>query len=512
MENFDCIPIRRALISVSDKTGLVDLARVLTDQNVEILSTGGTASFLREQGIPVRDVQDVTGFPEMMDGRIKTLHPRIHGGLLGRRDNTAHMRAMDEQKIPTIDLLVVNLYPFEEVAKKPGVTRETLIENIDIGGPAMLRSAAKNHDFVAVLCDPAQYGEFLQQFQLSRGSTRPYRQQLAMRVFARTAAYDEAILGALATEGVILRYGENPHQKARVRPNPRDELALATQKPLQGKELSFNNLLDADAAFFALRCLMDGRSDDQFGAIVIKHGTPCGAALGITLRDASERAIASDPTSAFGGIVALSHEVDGRTASSLSPIFLELVLAPSFSEDSLGIFSRKKDLRLLSLSNLLTSKLPEESCRSIAGGYLHQTHDYPFLGMRSARVVSNRTPSEHEWKALDLAFRLSIPTRSNAITLCSEHQLLAAGAGQTSRVDSVRIAINKAKQLNHQLSGCALGSDAFFPFADGIEEAASAGISAIAQPGGSKRDEDVIAAANAHDIAMVFTEERHFRH
>ena len=532
-------PVRRALLSVSDKTGLVDLAQVLASQDVEILSTGGTARLLREHGITVIDVADYTGFPEMLDGRVKTLHPAIHGGLLARRDVSAHMSALTEHNLGTIDLVVVNLYPFEQVLQRGDASFAELVENIDIGGPSMLRSAAKNHNDVTVICDPQDY-PMVQGALLEGGTTKEQRVQLALKVFARTAAYDAAIAKGLRDnvggtspsvssaspektdlkesfelEGQrheLLRYGENPHQLAAVYTNPQDAVQLAGAPLLQGKALSYNNLLDAEAAFFSLRCLTDEAASDDASVVVIKHGTPCGAAQGSGLLETWQDALSGDPVSAFGGIVASNQPIDGPTAEAMSKIFLEVIVAPGFSEEARTILARKTNLRLLSVPNLTAGELPTWALRSLPGGFLVQQHDRPFTKMQEAEVVTKRQPTAEEWRALDIAFRMSAAVRSNAITLVQGKKLIGSGGGQTSRVDSVRLAIEKANAHEHTLQGAALGSDAFFPFADGVEAAARAGIAAIAQPGGSKRDAEVIEAADAQGLTMVFTGERHFRH
>lgn len=541
MSNLDVVSLRRALISVSDKTGIVDLGRALAARKVEILSTGGTAKALKDAGIAVREVSDFTGFPEMLDGRVKTLHPKIHGGLLGRRDLPDHVEQMKKHGVEPIDLVVVNLYPFEKVAGQSDALWEELIENIDIGGPSMLRSAAKNHDAVTVVCDPRDYAEVIASVELQGGTTRAQRRKLALKVFEHTARYDGAIASRLALRTELelppdevepcakaglgptfamvaertssLRYGENPHQLAavyRTRPERDTALDLAGAPPLQGKELSYNNLLDADAAIFALRCLVDGTQAP--GAVVIKHNTPCGAARASSTKEAWTRALAGDPVSAFGGIVAFSTPVDADTAAAMGDVFLELILAPGFTPDARAFFAKKTALRLLEIPNLATAPLPHLAVRSIPGGLLVQEHDRPTLDVRSGKVVTKRAPTEAEWKALDVAFRLCAPVKSNAITFVKDEMLLSAGGGQTSRVDSVKIAVAKAKEHKHDLDGAALGSDAFFPFADGLQAAMDAGITAVAQPGGSKRDDEVIAAADKHGVAMVFTGKRHFRH
>ncbi|MCC7071231.1 MAG: bifunctional phosphoribosylaminoimidazolecarboxamide formyltransferase/IMP cyclohydrolase [Deltaproteobacteria bacterium] len=537
MTAIDVVPVRRALVSVSDKTGLAELGRALAASEVEVLSTGGTAKALREAGCTVREVADFTGFPEMLDGRVKTLHPKIHGGLLGRRDDPKHLAQMEAHGIVPIDLVVVNLYPFEKIAGQADAHWDELIENIDIGGPSMLRSAAKNHDAVAVVCDPADYSELLAALDVAGGTTLAERRKWALKVFARTAAYDGAIAARLALKveqeagadaepcvkaglGPVLslvgsrtsslRYGENPHQLAAVYTTPGDALDLAGATPLQGKELSYNNLLDADAAVFALKCLTEGNKGPA--AAIIKHNTPCGAARGVDLLSAWKGALAGDPVSAFGGIVAFSHEVDGATAAAMAEVFLEVIVAPAFSADARAAFAKKSALRLLEVENLATAPLPRLAFRSVAGGLLVQEHDRPTLDVRGGRVVTKRGPTDAEWESLDLAFRLCAPVKSNAITLVKDGMLLAAGGGQTSRVDSAKIAVAKAAEHKHDVRGAALGSDAFFPFADGLQVGIDAGVTAVAQPGGSKRDEEVIAAADQAGIAMVFTGRRHFRH
>lgn len=538
MTSLDVVTLRRALLSVSDKTGIVDLGRALSVRGVEILSTGGTAKALKDAGIDVREVSDFTGFPEMLDGRVKTLHPKIHGGLLGRRDLPDHVAQMQKHGIEPIDLVVVNLYPFEKVAGQSDALWEELIENIDIGGPSMLRSAAKNHDAVTVVCDPADYPEVIASIELQSGTTRAQRRKLALKVFQHTARYDGAIAARLALRTELelppdevepcakaglgpvlasviertssLRYGENPHQQAAVYRSRGEALDLAGAVPLQGKELSYNNLLDADAALFALRCLVDGTTAP--GAVVVKHNTPCGAARASSTKEAWTRALAGDPVSAFGGIVAFSTPVDGDTAAAMGDIFLEVIVAPAFTAEARAFLAKKSALRLLEIQNLVTAPLPHLAMRSIPGGLLVQEHDRPTLDVRSGRVVTKRAPTEEEWRALDVAFRLCAPVKSNAITFVKDEMLLSAGGGQTSRVDSVKIAVAKAKEHKHGLQGAALGSDAFFPFADGLLAAVEAGITTVAQPGGSKRDDEVIAAADKHGVAMVFTGRRHFRH
>ena len=542
----DVLPIRRALISVSDKAGLAVLAAALVRRNVEVLSTGGTAKALREYGCKVTEVADYTGFPEMLDGRVKTLHPKIHGGLLARRDFPAHMEHIAAHDIAPIDLVVVNLYPFEKIAGQADASWEELIENIDIGGPSMLRSAAKNHDAVTVICDPADYDDVIVALDVVGGTAHAQRRRLALKVFARTAAYDAAIAARLTLKHELeqpedrrepcasaglgeflpligkrtasLRYGENPHQQAAVYKTTTSakELDLASIEPLQGKELSYNNLLDADAALYALRCLVDGSGDGPAAAVVIKHNTPCGAARAATPTLAWQHALAGDPVSAFGGIVAFATAVDGACAKAMSDTFLELIVAPRFDDEAREVLSRKSQLRLLEIPGLMTRPLPRHAVRSIPGGLLVQQHDRVPLTVRNGTVATTRQPTEAEWLALDLAWRLCAPVKSNAITLVNavdgQVRLVGAGGGQTSRVDSARIAVAKATEHGHSLVNAAAGSDAFFPFADGLVVLADAGITAVAQPGGSKRDDEVVAAANARGMTMVLMGTRHFRH
>lgn len=540
----DVVPIRRALVSVSDKTGLAAFAHALARAQVEVLSTGGTAKILREHGVNVVDVADYTGFPELLDGRVKTLHPKIHGGLLGRRDFPTHLAQMASHQIAPIDLVVVNLYPFEKIAGQADASWDELIENIDIGGPSMLRSAAKNHDSVAVVCDPLDYDDVIIALDVGGGTAHALRRRLALKAFARTAAYDAAIAARLALKHELelpedhrescavgglgpvypvvgqraasLRYGENPHQHAAVYRHGHAELDLAGAQPLQGKELSYNNLLDADAAIFALRCLVDGAHTSPSAAVVIKHTTPCGAARGQSAAHAWALAKSGDPVSAYGGIVAFSSPVDGACARALVETFLEVVIAPDFDNDAQEILREKPQVRLLAIPDLMKRPLPRHTLRSIPGGLLVQQADSVPRDVRDGTVVTKRSPTETEWLALDVAWRVCAAVKSNAITLALHDdgvaRLIGAGAGQTSRVDSARIAVQKAAEHGHRLQGAVAGSDAFFPFPDGLIVLADAGITAIAQPGGSKRDHDVIAAADARGIAMVMLGERHFRH
>ncbi|MBM4283604.1 MAG: bifunctional phosphoribosylaminoimidazolecarboxamide formyltransferase/IMP cyclohydrolase, partial [Deltaproteobacteria bacterium] len=481
-----------------------------------------------------------------LDGRVKTLHPKIHGGLLGRRDFPQHVEQMRAHDIAPIDLVVVNLYPFEKIAGRSDASWDELIENIDIGGPSMLRSAAKNHDSVVVVCDPSDYADVIIALDVGGGTAHALRRRLALKVFARTAAYDAAIAARLSLKAELelpedrrepcvsaglgdvlplvarrvsaLRYGENPHQLAAVyrASSSSPELDLASVEPLQGKELSYNNLLDADAAVYALRALADGADDGHPGVIVIKHNTPCGAARSSSVLGAWQQALKGDPVSAFGGIVAVGGVVDEATAAAMSEVFLEVIVAVGFTDGARAVLAKKSQLRLLAVADLTTAPLPRHAMRSVAGGLLVQQHDGAPAAVRSGRVVTKRAPTDAEWRALDVAWRLCAPVKSNAITLARADGdgalLIAAGGGQTSRVDSAKIAIAKAREHKHETQGAAVGSDAFFPFADGLLVLADAGVTAVAQPGGSKRDDEVIAAANERGIAMVFLGERHFRH
>jgi phosphoribosylaminoimidazolecarboxamide formyltransferase / IMP cyclohydrolase len=520
------IPIHRILVSVSDKTGLAELARYLSDNKVEILSTGGTARFLRSEGIPVVDVSDYTGFPEIMDGRVKTLHPKVHGGLLAIRSNPAHREQMQAQAIQPIDMVVVNLYPFREAAAREGSTFPEVIEQIDIGGPSMIRSAAKNSEFVAVVTDPRDYGWLMQELKTHNCSLgAATRFILAQKAFAHTASYDGAIatyfaartwspegpaqsaaglppLDILALEKAKdLRYGENPHQRGALYlrvSQPRTGVAGADV--LHGKELSYNNLLDADAAWNLVR------EFDRTAAAIIKHTNPCGVAQDDTLRGAYVRARECDPVSAFGSVVALNRKVEDDTATEIAATFVEVVLAPDFSEKALEILRTKKGLRLLRMSQHAPAALEH---REISGGFLVQERDVYYVRPEELKVVTRRAPTADELNALLFGWRVVKHVKSNAIVLCDNSRTLGVGAGQMSRVDSVKLATQRAVL---PLRGCVMASDAFFPFPDGIIAAAGFGVRAIIQPGGSVKDADAIEAADAHDMAMVFTGIRHFRH
>jgi phosphoribosylaminoimidazolecarboxamide formyltransferase/IMP cyclohydrolase len=520
------ISIRRALVSVSDKTGLPELARCLNERKVEILSTGGTAKFLRNQGIPVIDVSDYTGFPEILDGRVKTLHPRIHGGLLAVRSNPAHQEQMRAQAIQPIDMVVVNLYPFREAAAREDSTFPDVIEQIDIGGPSMIRSAAKNSAFVAVVTDPRDYGWIIQELNDHDGSLGgATRFILAQKAFAHTASYDGAIatyfadrvwgstgpvkstqglpvLDILSLEKVKdLRYGENPHQRgALYRRVDQPRLGVAGADVLHGKELSYNNLLDSDAAWNLVL------EFEQTAAVIIKHTNPCGVAEADTLRAAYVSARECDPISAFGSVLAFNRTVEEDTAAEIAATFVEVVLAHEFSEKALEILKTKKGLRLLRMSLGAPSLLEH---REISGGILVQDRDLYYVRPEQLKTVTRRAPTQEEMAALMFGWRVVKHVKSNAIVLCDRTRTLGVGAGQMSRVDSVKLATQRAVL---PLPGCVMASDAFFPFPDGIIAAAGSGVRAIIQPGGSVKDAEAIAAADAHDMAMVFTGIRHFRH
>ena len=516
------VRIRRALLSVSDKRGLVELARGLSALDVEILSTGGTARELAEAGIETRSVEDFTGFPEIMDGRVKTLHPRLYAGLLARRDDAGHLAAAEEQSIDQVDLVCVNLYPFEQTVARPEASEAEAIENIDIGGPTMIRAAAKNTDFAAVLVDPADYEGVLAELSESEGRlSLQTRRRLAARAFATTARYDAAIAGWFARgeqelpasfseafEKVAdLRYGENPHQRAAfyARVGAPTHL-LAGVNQLHGKELSFNNLLDLASA----RELVE--EFDSPACAIVKHNNPCGCAVGESVQQAYERAFACDPQSAYGGVIALNRRVDVACAERLGAQFIEVLLAPGFEPEALEVLQTKKNVRLLELPHW-PAPTTELEGKSVLGGRLVQDRDSVTEGREQMRAISAREPSEQEWADMLFAWTVCRHVRSNAIVLARDGATVGIGAGQMSRVDAVRIAVEKAQDSQPGLlAGAALASDAFFPFSDGPELAMSAGIAAIIQPGGSVRDEDVIAAVDAAGATMVATDVRHFRH
>ncbi len=518
------MPIKTALLSVSDKTGLLDFARQLHEHGVRLLSTGGTARHLREGELPVEDVSDVTGFPEILDGRVKTLHPAVHGGLLARRDLPAHMNTIADHRIAPIDLVVVNLYPFVETLKNPGKTREEIIEQIDIGGPSMLRSAAKNHAAVTVVTDPADYSRVASQVASAGDTTPELRAELARKVFATTAAYDAAIAGYLATadapeeEGLPpvlslsyplrqpMRYGENPHQRAAFYTDPAcTETSLATARQLQGKELSYNNILDAEGALEMVRDFADLA---PAAAVIVKHSNPCGIALGDTPVAAYEAARSTDPDSAFGGIIALSSPVDRPAAEAIIHTFNEIVIAPSFDGEAREILATKKNLRVLE-TGPFTEKQPVPVVRGVVGGALLTDRDLGRAGRDDLRVVTETAPTDEDLGGLLFAWRCVKWVKSNAIVYTSATKTLGIGAGQMSRIDAANLGISKAKE---PLAGCYMASDAFFPFRDSVDIAAGQGVRGIIQPGGSVRDEDSITAANEHGIVMVFTGMRYFRH
>ena len=519
------LPIRRALLSVSDKTGLVELARALERRGVEILSTGGTAKLLTEAGVGVREVSSYTGFPEIMDGRVKTLHPKIHGGLLGRRG--VDDAVMKEHQIGPIELLVVNLYPFAATVAKPGCTYEQAIENIDIGGPAMVRAAAKNHASVAVVVDPSDYSSILDEIATREGGTTlATRSHLAAKAFAHTARYDSMVSSYLLARHTIpqeqfpdvlplvfdkaqdLRYGENPHQRAAFY---RDVIArgsgVATASVLQGKDLSFNNIADADTA---IECV---RQFDKPACVIVKHANPCGVAVAATVREAYEHAYRTDPTSAFGGIIAFNRELDAGTASAiLERQFVEVIAAPSVHPDATKALAEKPNVRVLVLGELAAEIPGVFEYRSVTGGLLMQSRDTGMVAASDLRVVTKRKPSPSELADLMFAWRVCKFVKSNAIVYARDGATVGVGAGQMSRVYSSRVAAMKAADEKLEVKGAVMASDAFFPFRDGLDVAAGFGIAAVIQPGGSKKDDEVIAAADEHGLAMVLTGMRHFRH
>jgi len=527
----DLVPVRRALLSVSDKTGLIDFAAALSKAGVELVSTGGTARAIAAAGIAVRDVSELTGFPEIMDGRVKTLHPSVHGALLGVRDDPEHAEAMHAHNIQPIDLVVVNLYPFEEV-RQSGADYASIVENIDIGGPAMVRASAKNHAYVALVTDPEDYAAVLNALELNAGSlSYEFRQKLAAKAFARTAAYDAAISGwfadALAIEHPtwrafggklenVMRYGENPHQQAGFYVTGEKRHGVATAKQLQGKQLSYNNINDTDAAFELV-----GEFDPAASAAVaiIKHANPCGVGEGKNLKDAYLKALACDPVSAFGGIVAVNRLLDAEAAEEIVKTFTEVIIAPEASEEAQGIIAAKKNLRLLVTGGLPDPRTAGTLVKSVAGGLLVQSRDNAVVDDFELKVVTKRAPTAREMEDLRFAFRVAKHVKSNAIVYVKDGATVGIGAGQMSRVDSSRIAARKALDAAEAAGnaepltkGSVVASDAFFPFADGLLSAIEAGATAVIQPGGSMRDDEVIAAADEHGIAMVFTGVRHFRH
>ncbi|HUZ91622.1 MAG TPA: bifunctional phosphoribosylaminoimidazolecarboxamide formyltransferase/IMP cyclohydrolase [Methylocella sp.] len=521
----------RALISVSDKTGLVDFARGLSGFGIELVSTGGTRKALAGTGLPVRDVSDLTGFPELMDGRVKTLHPKLHGGLLAIRENPEHEAAMLAHGIAPIDILVVNLYPFEATVGS-GASFADCIENIDIGGPAMIRAAAKNYNDVVAVVDSGDYPRLLGELAAHGGATsKALRQELAQKAFARTAVYDSAISNWLAQEmdlaappyrafggklATILRYGENPHQTAAFYTSGEQRRGAATARQVQGKELSYNNLNDTDAAFELAAEFDHARTA---ACAIIKHANPCGVAEAATLAEAYERALRCDPVSAYGGIVALNRTLDARAAAEIVKIFTEVIISPDAEEEAIALVAAKKNLRLLLTGGLPDPRAKGLTFRTVAGGFLAQSRDNANVDDMDLRVVSKRAPNEREWRDLKFAFRVAKHVKSNAIVYAKDGATVGIGAGQMSRIDSARIAAIKAADaakaaglVESLTKGSAVASDAFFPFADGLLAAADAGATAVIQPGGSVRDSEVIEAADDKGLAMVLTGVRHFRH
>ncbi|TCR67650.1 bifunctional phosphoribosylaminoimidazolecarboxamide formyltransferase/IMP cyclohydrolase [Bosea sp. BK604] len=523
--------VERALLSVSDKSGLIDFARALHKLGVALISTGGTAKAIAEAGLPVTDVSDLTGFPEMMDGRVKTLHPKVHGGLLAIRSHPEHQASMIGHGIAPIDLLVVNLYPFEATVAA-GKGYDDCIENIDIGGPAMIRAAAKNHQDVTVVVDASDYAAVLSELEAQKGATTlTLRRRLAQKAYARTAAYDSAISNWFAGElaetspayrglggslAETLRYGENPHQWAAFYRTPEQRPGVATARQVQGKQLSYNNINDTDAAF---ECVAEFDPKASSACVIVKHANPCGVATGDSLLEAYERALRCDPVSAFGGIVALNQKLDAQAAKKIVEIFTEVIIAPEADEEAVAMIAAKKNLRLLLTGGLPDPRAVGLSLRTVAGGFLTQARDNAVVDDMELQVVTKRAPSEAELADLRFAFRVAKHVKSNAIVYAKDLATVGIGAGQMSRVDSSRIAAWKASEaakaagLSETLAkGAVVASDAFFPFADGLLAAAEAGATAVIQPGGSMRDDEVIKAADEAGLAMVFTGHRHFRH
>jgi phosphoribosylaminoimidazolecarboxamide formyltransferase/IMP cyclohydrolase len=523
--------VSRALISVSDKSGLVEFARALAAEGVELISTGGTRKALADAGLPVLEVSEVTGFPEMMDGRVKTLHPKIHGGLLAIRDNADHAAAMRSHGIEPIDLLVVSLYPFEATVAK-GADFETCIENIDIGGPAMIRAAAKNHAEVAVVIDPSDYAVVLAELRQHGGATTlALRRKLAAKAYARTGVYDAAISNWFADQladpapafraigGHLiepLRYGENPHQSAAFYRTSDLRPGVATARQVQGKKLSYNNINDTDAAY---ECVAEFDPQRTAACVIVKHANPCGAAEGASLIEAYRKALACDPVSAFGGIVAVNRKLDAEAARAITDIFTEVIIAPEASEEAIAVVGAKKNLRLLIADGLPDPRAAGMTVKSVAGGLLVQSRDNAVVDDMTLKVVTRRAPTNAELTDLAFAFRIAKHVKSNTIVYAKDRATVGIGAGQMSRIDAARIAARKAEDaakaagLQAPLTkGSVVASDAFFPFADGLLAAVEAGATALIQPGGSVRDDEVIKAADDHGIAMVFTGTRHFRH
>ncbi|MFC5476505.1 bifunctional phosphoribosylaminoimidazolecarboxamide formyltransferase/IMP cyclohydrolase [Paraherbaspirillum soli] len=520
--------IKQALISVSDKTGILDFARALSALGVNILSTGGTAKLLADNGVQVTEVADYTGFPEMLDGRVKTLHPKVHGGILARRDFPEHVAALAQHQIPTIDMVVVNLYPFQQTIAKEQCSLEDAIENIDIGGPAMLRSSAKNHKDVIVICDPTDYAGVLEELTANQGEVGyGTKFALAKKVFAHTAQYDGAITNYFTSLGEDkqhatrsaypatlnmhfekvqeMRYGENPHQSAAFyRDTKRIDGALANYTQLQGKELSYNNIADADAAWECVKTF------NETACVIIKHANPCGVATGGSPLEAYSKAFQTDPTSAFGGIIAFNHELDGVAAEAIAKQFVEVLIAPSFTEQAKQIFAGKQNVRLLEIP--LGSEINAYDFKRVGGGLLVQSPDAKNVALAELKVVSKKRPTQQQLQDLMFAWRVAKFVKSNAIVFCGNGMTLGVGAGQMSRVDSARIASIKAQNAGLSLAGSAVASDAFFPFRDGLDVVVDAGATCVIQPGGSMRDQEIIDAADERGVVMLLTGTRHFRH
>jgi phosphoribosylaminoimidazolecarboxamide formyltransferase/IMP cyclohydrolase len=518
--------VKQALISVSDKTGVLEFARALAAMGVNILSTGGTAKLLADNGVKVTEVADYTGFPEMLDGRVKTLHPKVHGGILARRDFPEHVAALATHAIPTIDLVVVNLYPFQQTVAKDDCPLEDAIENIDIGGPAMLRSAAKNHKDVIVICDPVDYTRVLEEMKAGTVSYET-RFALAKKVFAHTSQYDGAITNYLTSLGPDLqhatrsafpqtlnlhfekvqdmRYGENPHQSAAFYRDLKPvDGALANYKQLQGKELSYNNVGDADAAWECVKTF------EATACVIVKHANPCGVAIGLDAHEAYSKALQTDPTSAFGGIIAFNCEVDGRAATEVAKQFLEVLIAPSYTAEALKVLAAKQNVRVLQIP--LAHNVNPQDLKRVGGGLLVQSPDAKNVGVDQLRIVTKLKPNPRQLQDMMFAWRVAKFVKSNAIVFCANGMTLGVGAGQMSRVDSARIASIKAQNAGLDLAGSAVASDAFFPFRDGLDVVVAAGATCVIQPGGSIRDQEVINAADEQGVVMMLTDTRHFRH
>ncbi|ABR88426.1 bifunctional phosphoribosylaminoimidazolecarboxamide formyltransferase / imp cyclohydrolase transmembrane protein [Janthinobacterium sp. Marseille] len=520
--------IKQALISVSDKTGVLEFARALSGMGVNILSTGGTAKLLAENGISVTEVADYTGFPEMLDGRVKTLHPKVHGGILARRDFAEHVSALEKHNIPTIDMVVVNLYPFQQTVAREHCSLEDAIENIDIGGPAMLRSSAKNHKDVIVICDPTDYSQVLGELSANQGEVSyETKFTLAKKVFAHTAQYDGAITNYFTSLGADkqhatrssypatlnlhfekvqeMRYGENPHQSAAFYRESNPQVgALANYTQLQGKELSYNNIADADAAWECVKTF------DESACVIIKHANPCGVAVGASPLEAYSKALQTDPTSAFGGIIAFNRELDGNAAEAVAKQFVEVLIAPSFSEKAKQIFAGKQNVRLLEIP--LGNAVNAHDFKRVGGGLLVQSPDAKNVVLAELKVVSKKQPTPQQLQDLMFAWRVAKFVKSNAIVFCANGMTMGVGAGQMSRIDSARIASIKAQNAGLSLVGTAVASDAFFPFRDGLDVVVAAGATSVIHPGGSMRDQEVIDAADEQGVVMLMTGTRHFRH